>query len=420
VIYKEYQPEHESLLLAALMIDNSVYDELEMRENDFQLPHNRYLYSVIAKIIERGETANLVTVSALIDQTKIKTSYLSEITSKNFTAANVKFYADRIKAIAQRRKLEKLIMRMQEWVSTLDTDEVFEEIEKFLREESETHGDSVTQIRSRLIDYLKELESRMKNHRKIVGLPTGFPGLDIETGGFRNGEFIVIGARPSMGKTTLALNIARNMCTESKINIGFFSIETSSNILIEKLLAAEAGVNSRSMQTGELKTSDMPRLMNAASTLAGKVGDFWFDDTSELKITELRSRSRMLMRRGVKIIFIDYLTLIDTAQKNTPRHEQVADISRSLKTLARQLMIPVVVLSQVRRETQGKMPTLADIRESGSIEQDSDVIIFLHREPNEELTKIDVAKNRNWGIGETELMFNRAYSRFESVVRREG
>ncbi len=371
MIYKEYQPEHEALLLAALMIDNAVYDELEMHEADFQLSHNRYLYSVISKIIERGETANLVTVSALIDPAKIKASYLSEITSKNFTAANVKFYADRIKAVAQRRKLEKLIMRMTEWVNTLDTDEVFDEIEKFLREESETQGESITQVRSRLMAYLEELESRMKNHRKIVGLSTGFAGLDIETGGFRDGEFIIIGARPSMGKTTLALNIARNMCTEIKVNIGFFSIETASSILIEKLLASEAGVNSRSLQTGEILQSDMSRLVNAASTLSGKVGDFWIDDTSGIKINTLRNRSRMLKRRGAKIIFVDYLTLINTERRDMARHEQIAEVSRSLKALARELMIPVVVLSQVRRETQGKMPTLADIRESGCLSGDT-------------------------------------------------
>jgi replicative DNA helicase len=418
MLYKEYQPEHEQLLLSAIMIDNSIFDEVEMLASDFQLGTNRYIYETIKQLIERGENANLVTVSALLDKERVTDSYLSAISSRSFTAANAKFYADRIKAVAQRHEIKRLALSLNEWIGSLDNDEIVYEIEKSLSSIPDRGAGQIIELKSKLMEHIEELERRFANHKKIVGITTGFEQLDIETGGFRDGEFIVIGARPSMGKTTLALNIAKNICLDYGLTIGFFSLETASNILIDKLIACQAGINAKSIQTGEMKRSDFQGVVNASSVLSNNRADFYIDDTSNIRLSALRNRARMMKRRGARIIFVDYLTLITTETKGIPRHEQIAEVSRALKNLARELCVPVVVLSQVRRESQGKMPSLADIRESGSIEQDADVIMFINREPDKDATEIDIAKNRNWSIGTCELAFNRACSRFENALTK--
>jgi replicative DNA helicase len=278
------------------------------------------------------------------------------------------------------------------------------------------------EVVSRTIEAIEKLY-----HTKdaYIGIPTGFTELDMLTSGFQNSEFIVIGARPSVGKTALALTMAANMAVNNKFPVGYFTLEMSSMALMQRLLASEARIRSNSLRSGFLKPSDFHKLTEAASKIYE--APLYIEDTPSLRLLDLRALARRMKHQfDVSIIFVDYLTLITAENRELARHEQIAEISRSLKALARELDVPVVALSQVRRESEGKMPSLADLRESGSIEQDADVVIFLHRErltdEHEQAarvieTDLIVAKQRNGPVGSMKLAFIPEYTKFENLSR---
>ena len=257
-----------------------------------------------------------------------------------------------------------------------------------------------------------------------TGIPSGFADLDNLTSGFQNSEFVVIGARPSVGKTALALTMAANIAVQQRKPVGFFTLEMSAVALMQRLLAAEARLDSNRIRSGMLRPSDFHKITDAAGRLYD--APLFIEDSPNLKLLDLRAQARrMKSNHSVEIVFIDYLTLISSENQELPRHEQIAEISRSLKALARELDVPVLALSQVRRETEGKLPTLADLRESGSIEQDADVVMFLHRERgtdenlNERETDLIVAKQRNGPVGKINLTFFPEYTTFESHSPRD-
>jgi replicative DNA helicase len=245
------------------------------------------------------------------------------------------------------------------------------------------------------------------------------------TSGFQNSEFIVIGARPSVGKTAFALSMAANIAIGRKIPVGVFTLEMSDMALMQRLIASEARIASQVIRTGMLRTSDFANLTNAASRIYDS--PLWISDTPGMRLLDLRAQARrMVGQHGVRIIIVDYLTLITNENAELARHEQIADISRSLKALARELEIPVIALSQVSRDTEGKRPMLSNIRESGSIEQDADVVLFLHRERNLEKestetlnvveTELIVAKQRNGPVGTIQIAFIPRYTKFENLA----
>jgi replicative DNA helicase len=217
-------------------------------------------------------------------------------------------------------------------------------------------------------------------HGNPSGVKSGFAQLDDMTGGFQPSEFIVIGARPSVGKTAFAITIAVDIAIKRKEPVGFFSAEMTSMAIMERILSAEAKVDSKRIRSALLRTQDTTSIIDAAGRIYE--GKLYIQDTPHIKLFDLRSQARRMKReKGIKILFIDYISLINPeSNANVPRHEQVAEISRSLKSLARELQIPVVALSQVSRDAEGKEPNLANLRESGSVEQDADVVILLHRD----------------------------------------
>ena len=239
--------------------------------------------------------------------------------------------------------------------------------------------------------------------------------------GFQPSEFIIIGARPSLGKTSLALSLANRMSIQEGRKVGFFTLEMSRISIMQRIMSMEARIDASRLRKGALRPQDFPRLFDAA----GRIYDanMWITDVPNMPLLDIRSQSRRMKKlHGVEIIFIDYLTLIRPEKTDIPRHEQIAEISRSLKALARELDIPIVVLSQVSRDTEGKRPSLNNIRESGSIEQDADVVMFLHRErdpshDNESAqviqTELIVAKQRNGPIGTVPIAFIPKYAKFE-------
>ena len=249
------------------------------------------------------------------------------------------------------------------------------------------------------------------------------------TSGFQDSELIIIGARPSMGKTAMALSMIQNIAIKEKIPAALFSLEMSDKQIMQRLLAAQGRIPSQKIRTGLLTMQELQRMQDAAGVIYD--APLYIVDTPNMKLLDLRALARrMKIQCGIKIIFIDYITLIKSENTLVPRHEQIAEISRSLKSLARELNIPVVALSQVRRDAEGQEPTLADLRESGSIEQDADVVMFIHRErqknqnqenaPKEIMgipTKLIVAKQRNGPIGDVEVVFLPSFTRFENLER---
>jgi replicative DNA helicase len=247
------------------------------------------------------------------------------------------------------------------------------------------------------------------------------------TAGFQNSEFIVIGARPSVGKTAIALTMAKHIAIDQGVSTGFFTLEMSDKALMQRLISLETSIPSQHLRTGLLKNSDISRMIDAAGRIYE--APLYIADMPGMKLLDLRSLARrMKSDKDVKIIFIDYLTLITSENPDMPRHEQIAEISRSLKALARELDIPIVVLSQVKRDAEGKRPNLSDIRESGSVEQDADLVMFLHRDRDTErkadektdnsqniVTELIIAKQRNGPVGTVEVMFVPSFTRFENL-----
>ena len=270
---------------------------------------------------------------------------------------------------------------------------------------------------------LEVIETHIRNRDAYTGIPSGFTDLDNMTSGFQNSELIIIGARPSIGKTALALSMSQNIAVERKIPTGFFSLEMSCQQIGQRLLSQEARIPSQKLRSGMLKMDDLQRLQDAASRCYES--PFYVVDSPNMKLLDLRAIARqMVLQYQVKIIFIDYLTLVTSENTTIPRHEQIAEISRSLKSLARELAIPVVALSQVKRDAEGQRPTLADLRESGSIEQDADVVMFLHRDRRHETdqeerspvqdTELILSKQRNGPIGDIHIAYLPSYTKFEN------
>ncbi|MDR1374757.1 MAG: DnaB-like helicase C-terminal domain-containing protein, partial [Treponema sp.] len=275
---------------------------------------------------------------------------------------------------------------------------------------------------------IESIEKFYNSIERYTGIPSGFDALDALTSGFQASEFIIIGARPSVGKTALALSMAANMSIHNKKSIGFFSLEMSGLSLIKRMISSESGVAAEKIRTKLLKPSDFQSITDAA----GRIYDapFYIVDMPGMTLMDLRTQARRLRsQEKVEIIFIDYLGLIVSENSRLPRYEQFAEISRSLKSLARELAIPLVALSQLRRDAEGKQPTLADIRESGSIEQDADVILFLHRDResdkkagganqgNDIKTELIVAKQRNGPVGIVDIAFVPSFAKFANLSK---
>ncbi len=434
-----YNEEAEEATLGALLLDSEALTTVlrYLRPEDFYKTANKKIYQAIINLFNKSEAIDLITVTE-----ELKTNgelesvggaaYISRLTSIVPTSANVEYYAQIVQTCSIRRNLARIASGIiaQAHDESLEIGYIIEEAERKIFEITERqHTASYLEAKDIVAQAIKIIEKLYGTKDSYTGIPTGFSKLDNYTSGFQNSEFIVIGARPSVGKTALALTMAANMSIRYKIPVGFFTLEMSSLALMQRLLSSEARLDSQKIRAGLLKPSDFQKLTEAA----GKIYEapLYIDDTPNLKLLDLRAQARrMKSQHNVAIIFIDYLTLITSENKDIPRHEQIAEISRSLKALARELKIPIVALSQVKRETEGKRPTLADLRESGSIEQDADVVLFLHRNKGQEgspeeaeikgtETELIIAKQRNGPIGTIKIAFIARYTKFEPLTREE-
>lgn len=425
----------EIATLGAILLDpNAVTRVVDyVRPDDFYRAAHQRTFSAILSLWDRGDSVDLITLTSELQSTgQLErvggAGFISSLTTAVPASANVEYYAQIVQQTSVRRRLIALAGEIAEncYDDTIPARQLLEEAEKRIFELAETNQtQNFVQARDVVNRTIDAIEKRYYNQDDFTGIPTGFTELDNMTSGFQEGEFIVIGARPSVGKTAFALTIAGNIAIERRIPVGFFTLEMSDMALMQRLVASEAKIASRVIRSGMLRPADFVNLTDAA----GRIYDapLWISDTPGMRLLDLRAQARRLVsQHGVRIIFVDYITLITNENSDLARHEQVAEVSRSLKSLARELNVPVVALSQVSRDTEGKRPLLSSIRESGSIEQDADVVLFLHRDRGSDRdstetldvveTEVVLAKQRNGPVGTIRVAFVPKYTTFENLA----
>jgi len=407
-----YNLDHELRLISAVVYDPASLDEIQVQPEDLYDKRNIELLQAVQRLIADGRKPDL---PLLGEHTTVEPAYLAKI--EPVTAANISYYVQSIKRFSRIRKLYQLITTAGDKLKRgIEPEELEELLEKGLTDLSLEESGEIESLGKLMHGVIEQIEERYNSKEKLSGIPTGLEELDELTGGLQRGEFIVIGARPSIGKTAIALTIARNAAVE-KFPAGFFSLEQSQSPL--RLLAGEARVDIQNLRSGFLATEHFHYITEGATKLYNM--PIFFDHRSS-KLTDIRSNARKMVRnKKVQLIFIDYLTLIRYGKPNMSTVERVGEISHELKALAKELDVALVVLSQLRRDSEDRRPNLADLRWSGEIEHDADVVIFLHRSRKEKqgLTIVDVAKQRNGPIGNFRLKFVPQFLRFENVVWHE-
>jgi len=435
---KDKVPPHnlvaEQATLGALLLDWDALGNVisYLRPERFYSLQNQKIFEAILTLDSRGIRGDLVT---LIDELRSSgdleaaggPAYISSLTDTVPTSANVEYYAKIVFDQYIRRELITLSSKSisEAHDDTFTSELVLEEAQNRIFELSDSkQSQNVQHVQNLIGPIIENIEKVYKNKKELVGIPSGLTDLDTMTYGFQNSELIIIGARPSMGKTALALSMIQHIAFEKKIPTAFFSLEMSNVQVMQRLLSLEAKISGEKIRTGALKLEHFQRIQDAAGRIYES--PLWIDDTPNMKLLELRSTARRLRAQNkVQIIFIDYIGLIQNENTKIPRHEQIGEVSRSLKSLARELKIPIVVLSQVGRQSEGNKPTLADLRDSGSIEQDADVIMFLHRErmettgegekPKTIPTELILSKQRNGPTGTAKITFIPRFAKFENV-----
>jgi replicative DNA helicase len=427
-----YSIEAEQSVIGSILIDEeAVLKVLEiLRPEDFYRPEHEEIMRAVFDLTAENTPIDIVSVTDKLRSTNKLDfvggpTYIMQLASSVPNAANVEYYAKIVKTKALLRELIKAGAEISElgFNESMDIDEVLNAAEQKIFNISQRKTQSYfLRVRDFLHEHFTEIENRHKRKLGLSGIPSGFPSLDKITGGFQKSDLVIIAARPSIGKTSLALNITEHIAIKEQKPVGFFSLEMSKEQLIERMLCAEAKVDMMRLKTGYLRDEDWPKLTEAYSSLYE--APIYIDDSPDVTLNDIRTKSRRLaIEAKIEIIFIDYLQLIRSEQKVENRVLEISQITRGLKNLARELDIPIVVLSQLSRaveKREDKRPVLSDLRESGSIEQDADVVIFLHvpDEDNREEIELIVAKQRNGPQGKASLLFQQEYTKF--VERVEG
>ena len=428
----------EQSVLGAVFISPKTMISLvdELTPDDFYKPANKIVFKTMLSLLEKGEPIDATTmVSALTNQGDISNiggiNYVVELVNSTPTSKNVEHYA---KLVKEKATLRKVIAKLSESLSSayqgdISINEIIEKTEKSILDISNQNvGNGFRNVADILDTHMQIVETRSQTDGFVTGLSTGFVGLDKITTGLHEGNLIILAARPAMGKTALALNIAKHVATMERKPAVIFSLEMGAEELIERMVASEGMVPGYHLKTGNLSTDEWKRLVHAQSNLYDV--PIFVDDTAGIRISEIRSKARKLSQEmgGLGIIIIDYLQLI-TGSKRENRQQIVSEISRELKILAKDLRVPVIALSQLSRsveQRQDKRPMLSDLRESGSIEQDADIVAFLYRDAYYQkehadsqeannVTELILEKNRHGSLGTVKLYFHKEYTKFSSV-----
>ena len=428
----------EQSVLGAVFISPETMISLadELTPDDFYKPANKIVFKTMLSLLEKGEPIDATTmVSALTNQGDISNiggiNYVVELVNSTPTSKNVEHYA---KLVKEKATLRKVIADLSDSLSSayqgdVSISDIIAKTEKSMLDISNQNtGTGFRNVDDILDTHMQIVETRSQTDGFVTGLSTGFVGLDKITTGLHEGNLIILAARPAMGKTALALNIAKHVATMERKPAVIFSLEMGAEELIERMVASEGMIPGYHLKTGNLSTDEWKRLVHAQSNLYDV--PIFVDDTAGIRISDIRSKARKLSQEmgGLGIIIIDYLQLI-TGSKRENRQQIVSEISRELKILAKDLRVPVIALSQLSRsveQRQDKRPMLSDLRESGSIEQDADIVAFLYRDAYYQkeqadsqeannVTELILEKNRHGSLGTVKLYFHKEYTKFSSV-----
>jgi len=429
----------ESVLGSMLMEREAIITASQiLSPQDFYREINKKIYSCILDLFEKGEPVDLVTLSdELRQRNELETvggpSHLTQVVDSVPTAANIATYSHMVKEKAVLRQLIQVCGNIvsQCYQGSGEIEEILDEAEKMIFQIT-SRGSTVSYmpIKDILMKTFENIEYLYEHKRGITGVPTGFTDLDNITSGFQNSDLIIAAARPGMGKTTLALNMAQHIGAREKLPIAFFSLEMSKEQLVMRMLCAQANIDAHRLRRGFLTGDDWPKLTRAVGPLAE--APIFIDDTPSISVMEMRAKARRLKaEHGLSIIFVDYLQLMRGVGQPESRQQEISAISRSLKALAKELEVPVVALSQLSRAVESrndKRPILSDLLESGGIEANADVVMFIYREDyynkeseNKNVSEIIVAKQRNGPVDTINLRFIGSFTRFENMAsdRRE-
>jgi replicative DNA helicase len=440
-----YSLEAEMSVLGGMFIDpDAVVKAIEVVDDSmfFREGHRR-LYRAMIRLWEQGEVIDSVTLSEQLknagDYDAIGgAAYLAQLLDAVPTAANIEYHA---KIVREKALLRRLIEAATSIIqATYDSGGEVEALlddaeQKIFQIAQSNDRKGFVWIKELLWPAMEQIELLSQSSSAITGVPTGFADLDEKTAGFQRGDLIIVAARPSMGKTAFTLNIAQHAAIGAHRAVAFFSLEMSKESLVQRMLTSEARVDAGRVRTGRLRDDDYPRLAQAAGLL--NTAPIYVDDTAGISILEMRAKARRLKadRPDLAMIVVDYLQLMQGNGKSESRQQEVSEVSRGLKALAKELDLPVVALSQLSRAVESrpdKRPMMSDLRESGALEQDADLIMFLYR-PEYYLGPTDkdgnslegraeliIGKQRNGATGTVQLMFHKEYTRFESYTSRDG
>lgn len=438
--------EAEQAVLGAIFLDaDSIIDAMEIIEpQDFYRRSHQIIFQAMIQLNDRNESIDLITLKAEIEKSNSLEdigglTYLTELSQASPSAASIAYYAKIVDDKATLRNLIQTASRIvtKGFEQDEDVQSIVDQAEKSILEVSEKRNSngfqSIADVLNRTIENIDQLA---QNNEEITGLPTGYAALDKMTAGLQKEELIILAARPAVGKTAFALNIAQNVGTKTDRSVAIFSLEMGAESLVNRMLCAEGSIEASHLRTGQLSEEEWRNLIVAMGSLSN--ASIYIDDTPGIKISEIRARCRKLAQEkgNLGLILIDYLQLIEgTGREN--RQQEVSEISRQLKKLAKELKVPVIALSQLSRgveQRQDKRPVLSDIRESGSIEQDADIVAFLYRddyyqregdeeddgeEPqNNNVIEVIIEKNRSGARGTVELLFIKEYNKFSSLSPR--
>ncbi len=428
--------EAEQSVLGALLIDSKAWDQVAdvVTTEDFYRPDHRLIYEALGELVAGGRPADVVTVSEQLERRGRLTdagglAYLGTLAGDTPTAANVRTYAQ---IVRERALMRRLIEAGREIASSVFSDEgasareLVNNAEKLVFEIADQGvrtGSGAVRVSALLPGLIDKIDEWHSHPDKLRGLATGFTDFDNKTGGLRPGDLIIVAGRPSMGKTTLAVNMAENAAInpDTKASVAIFSMEMPAEQLVTRMLASMGHVPLNSIRSGRISDDDWVRITSATSQLSE--ARIFIDESPGLTPTDLRARARRLKREhGLDLVVVDYLQLMQVPGTKENRATEIAEISRGLKSLAKELKVPVIALSQLNRAVEQrteKKPVMSDLRESGSIEQDSDMILLIYREEvydknstKKGIAEIDLAKHRNGETGTFLLTFQGQYTRF--------
>lgn len=425
--------EAEQSVLGSMLLSREAIIEVSeiLRAEDFYKESHKKLFDVIMEMFEKDIPVDLVTV---VDELRKRDmlevvggiDYLASLTSSVITTANVSYYAKLIKEKATLRRLIEASSEIMELSYQEDDVETVLDIaeQKIFDIAQGRNTTTFSSMKDILMDTFYKIEELYKNKGKLTGIPSGFPDLDAKTAGFQPSDFILIAARPSMGKTSFALNIAQNAALLTGLPVAIFSLEMSKEQLVTRLICSTANIDSQKLRTGNLDEEDWMKLAAAMTPLSK--APIYIDDTPGVTVMDIRAKARRLkLEKGLGLVMIDYLQLMQGRGRAENRQQEISEISRSLKSLARELNVPVITLSQLSRAPETRSdhrPVLSDLRESGAIEQDADIVMFLYRDDyyhkdseKKNIAEVIIAKHRNGPTGVVELLWLAQYTKFVSL-----